>query len=283
MVTLPLRRSSQGHTPRYASRSASPEPNGRVRLYAHSPSPVPVPRPRSVVHSASRQHQADLGGPHTSSHYPPKHSPRSAAPMRRAPSYTASPSPVRSPAESGISPRDPTRSPHHPQQQGAPPRSPTRPPSQAYNIPSVESRDIPSPRYEAISTTYPKPHDRPLPSNDQVLLHLSSDLDLGGVSLSGLPTSSAPPRSATHHANRPVTIDRSILPSAQEVTTLFQHFQGYTSAAFPIFYMPDLRAWTEDVCFKGVPVEAEVACAVLRECRAPGGEQALAGCTQVAC
>jgi hypothetical protein len=106
-----------------------------------------------------------------------------------------------------------------------------------------------------------------LPSNDQVLLHLSSDLDLGGVSLSSLPASSAAPRTATHHANRPVTIDRSILPSASEITALFQHFQGYTSAAFPIFYMPDLRAWTEDVCFKGAPVEAEVACAVLCECR----------------
>jgi hypothetical protein len=61
-----------------------------------------------------------------------------------------------------------------------------------------------------------------------------------------------------------VRIDRGVLPSERNVRHLLQHFVTYTSAAFPIFHTPSLHTWVEQVCFKGEPVESEVACAVLR-------------------
>jgi hypothetical protein len=118
-----------------------------------------------------------------------------------------------------------------------------------------------SPRYEAVSTTYPKPHDRPLPSNDQALLHLPSDL---GVSFFEPGANNSP----VAHQSQPrlslVRIDRSILPSERHVRQLIRHFETYTSAAFPIFHIPSLYEWVDQVCFKGEPVESEIACAVLR-------------------
>lgn len=127
-------------------------------------------------------------------------------------------------------------------------------------IPASEAETV-SPRYEAISTTYPKPHDRPLPSNDQALLHLPSDL---GVSF----FERNPPSSPQSQQARPqlplVRIDRSVLPSERHVRHLIHHFEVYTSAAFPIFHIPSLHEWVDQVCFKGEPVESEVACSVIR-------------------
>jgi len=126
------------------------------------------------------------------------------------------------------------------------------------SVPAIEPEQ-PSPRYEAISTTYPKPHDRPLPSNDQVLLHLPSDL--GVTSFFDHSLAQKDPR--TTRVTSLVKVDRSVLPSADHINHLLYHFETDISAAFPIFHMPTLKAWVDAVCDKGVPVESEVACAVL--------------------
>lgn len=117
------------------------------------------------------------------------------------------------------------------------------------------------PRYEAISTTYPKPHDRPLPSNDQALLHLPSDLGVSFFSQS--PNDSSLARQLQSGLSL-VRIDQAVLPSERHVRHLLHHFETYTSAAFPIFHIPSLHEWIDQVCIKGEPVESEVACAVLR-------------------
>jgi hypothetical protein len=126
----------------------------------------------------------------------------------------------------------------------------------------------PSPRYEAISTTYPKPHDRPLPSNDQVLLHLPSDL--GVASFFDHSHTQRDPR--TTRIDHLVKIDRSVVPSAQHINSLLHHFEHDISAAFPIFHLPTLKSWVDTVCFKGEPVESEVACAVLCKLKSVSGE-----------
>lgn len=58
---------------------------------------------------------------------------------------------------------------------------PTSPPLTTAQPTTTLDSDGPSPRYEAISTTYPKPHDRPLPSNDQILLDLPTDLGVVSI------------------------------------------------------------------------------------------------------
>ncbi|OWZ74365.1 hypothetical protein J008_00034 [Cryptococcus neoformans] len=125
--------------------------------------------------------------------------------------------------------------------------------------PATLDSDGPSPRYEAISTTYPKPHDRPLPSNDQVLLDLPTDL--GVVSILEQSSSTQIPLSS--RITSLVRINRDILPPAENVWFLIGHFEDFISAAFPIFHIPTLRVWVDNVCFKGEPVEAEIACSVL--------------------
>lgn len=120
-----------------------------------------------------------------------------------------------------------------------------------------------SPRYEAISTTYPKPHDRPLPSNDQALMQLPADL---GVSFFAHSPEDSPLVQQKEPRLTSVRIDRGVLPSERHVRHLLHHFATYTSAAFPIFHTPSLQGWVDQVCFKGEPVESEVTCAVLRTC-----------------
>ncbi|KAE8537650.1 hypothetical protein D1P53_005706 [Cryptococcus gattii VGV] len=132
-------------------------------------------------------------------------------------------------------------------------------PSAAAAHPATLDCDEPSPRYEAISTTYPKPHDRPLPSNDQVLLHLPTDL--GVVSI--LEQNSSTQKPLSSRITSLVCINRDILPSTENVWFLIDHFEDFISAAFPIFHIPTLRLWVDNVCFTGEPVEAEIACSVL--------------------
>lgn len=129
---------------------------------------------------------------------------------------------------------------------------------QARNVPAAEL-DNPSPRYEAILTTYPKPHDRPLPSNDQALFHLPTDLEVGSL----LEQNSALKAPLSNTASL-VIIDKSILPSPPDIEDLYHHFQFHTSAAYPIFHLPTFRQWLEDVCFDAKATEAEIVCAVLR-------------------
>lgn len=132
----------------------------------------------------------------------------------------------------------------------------------AQHLPAISNDQTTSPRYEALSTTYPKPHDRPLPSNDQALLHLPSDL---GVSFFAHNPTGSPLAQQAQPRMSLVRIDRSILPVERHVRRLLHHFETYTSAAFPIFHIPSLQEWVDQVCFRGEPVESEVACAVLRE------------------
>lgn len=129
------------------------------------------------------------------------------------------------------------------------------------NSSQIADGQITSPRYEAISTTYPKPHDRPLPSNDQALLQLPADL---GVSFFAHSPNDSPLVQQKEPRLALVRIDRGVLPSERHVRHLLHHFATYTSAAFPIFHTPSLQDWVDQVCFKGEPVESEVACAVLR-------------------
>ncbi|KJE05887.1 hypothetical protein I311_00023 [Cryptococcus gattii NT-10] len=135
---------------------------------------------------------------------------------------------------------------------------PTSPSATAAHPATLDS-DEPSSRYEAISTTYPKPHDRPLPSNDQVLLHLPTDL--GVVSI--LEQNSSTQKPLSSRITSLVCINRDILPPTENVWFLIDHFEDFISAAFPIFHIPTLRLWVDNVCFKGEPVEAEIACSVL--------------------
>lgn len=146
---------------------------------------------------------------------------------------------------------------------GGPPRPEshrTASPLIEYSNHPVPDGDIVSPRYEAIQTTYPKPHDRPLPSNDQVLLDLPSDLQVTFFDRN----SNQPPPLSTRN-NCLVRIDPTVLPARQHVNLLISHYENYTAAAFPIFHTTTLQDWVQKVCFKAEPVEPEIACAVLRE------------------
>jgi hypothetical protein len=93
-------------------------------------------------------------------------------------------------------------------------------------------------------------------------LHLPSDL---GVSFFDRNSIDSPRNQQAQPRLSLVRIDRDVLPNERHVRYLLHQFETYTSAAFPIFHMPSLHGWVEEVCFKGEPVESEVACSVLRE------------------
>ncbi|RXK38684.1 hypothetical protein M231_03994 [Tremella mesenterica] len=46
-------------------------------------------------------------------------------------------------------------------------------------------------------------------------------------------------------------VNREVLPSRDEINGLLRHFEFYTLAAFPIFYLPTLERQVQEVCFGG--------------------------------
>jgi hypothetical protein len=118
---------------------------------------------------------------------------------------------------------------------------------------------------DSITSGYPKPHNRPLPSNNQLLFHLPVGFDVASIVRDSPGQTNQP----SGRNNALVTIDKSRLPDEDLIHQLLDHFIGYTAAAFPIFHIPTLRRWAHQVCFEDVAVDAEEACAVICEL---GGE-----------
>ena len=134
-------------------------------------------------------------------------------------------------------------------------------PSSSFNTGRMRTpRDIETDSPEQrIAYGYIKPHDRPLPSADQLLHQISSGFD---TIVQTAPINHIP---APIGSDTLVHIDKASLPPEDQIVQLVQHFETYNSAAFPIFHIPTFNRWVEDSCFKGIAIEAEEACAVLRE------------------
>lgn len=114
---------------------------------------------------------------------------------------------------------------------------------------------------DSITSGYPKPHNRPLPSNNQLLFHLPAGFDVASI----VRDSPGQGLSMSRRNSALVTIDKTRLPVEDLIHQLLEHFISYTAAAFPIFHIPTLRRWAHQVCFEDVAVDAEEACAVICE------------------